>query len=144
MTYKQEQTAHRQTDKQMHTSTFSTVHFFQTLQFSPPPLYPLFLVIALFLSFPPSLLLCSLYLSSSLFPSSVPLLFINLNLSVCAPWSKMSTQSKHALAHRAMCHIISPTRSQRHRQAYKENQITFICPFSSESLCAYVCTRLCI
>lgn len=135
MTYKQAQTAHRQTERRTDRHQLLPLSFSFRLSS-----FLLLFIPSFFLSFLPFLLL---YHSSSLFPSSVPLLFINLNLSVCAPWSKMSTQSKYALAHRAMCHIISPTRSQRHRQAHEENQITFVCPvtFSSESLCAYMCVQ---
>lgn len=101
---------------------FPVFLFFYTLFFLSHLILP-------FVSIPPALfLLTSLHLC----PSSVPLLFINLNLSVCAPWSEMSTQSKHAQTHPhwVMGHIIRFLCSQcsHHRQACKENQITFVCP----------------
>lgn len=153
------------TYKQRHNNIkkyFATAFLFQIFQFfssaalfsSPLPLTSLSFS-CLFLHSSCSV---SPYLSSPLFPSSVPCPFINLNLSVCAPWSWRCQHRASMHTHRVpyhQLHLQSASGVCRHRRARKENQITFVCPviFSSKRLCLsvfvykyklFVCLRLCI
>lgn len=143
-----------QIDKQIHTgyttikystSTFAYHLFrFLVLYFSLVPIMlvsPFSSVLLSFLLFSTSasLLLLSL---SCLFPCSVSLPLINLNLYLCSLKWDVNTEQTGTV----MCHFVSATCSHhwRHRRACKENQITFVCPFIFSSNwcdCVCVCTQ---